>query len=351
MIKKNITLLLFSLSLTACVADGSVDPTENKNLELIDANQTAGTYVNPNNKIVSANLTFRASSAFLANGVYTKVNGYKITAAYGKTEVGEPVTSYVKNAGNFDGILTSTANAPTNFVTLVETFTTAQLGSLNSLRGDINTLEAELNSPPAGTSNAQIGAWKVELKDKYASLSTLVSYGGLQTSVRALPNGNGFYGLFVNKSGSDYRQISGVYAKADGVSNVDYSSLSSSDSGTYTGNFKGGAVVNGQLIDLVGLGSINANFSTNVLSGAFNLSNSSNTETGNLTVGGTMAANSSGSILNNNGATYTAVTGQLSSMTGGYTEAAVFDGGSSILGSVNFTNGSQALVGGFGVEK
>ena len=350
MIHKNITIPLICLTLTACGgAGGGITPPPST-LAVVDANKTSGTYTSSiDNKVVSANLTFRASTAYLNGGSYVKVNGHEVKTSYGKTEVGTPtnVTSFVKNAGAFEGILSS-PTVSGSLTTLEATFTSGQRTTLDGLRASISTLETQILG---GGTPTQLGAWKVELRGKYEALATLVSYGDLQVSVRSIASGKAYYGLFINKESGNYKQISAIYAKADGVADVDYATLVGTPNATYNSKFKGAAVANNKLTDLTGSGVISANFSTNALNGNFNLSNKTNRETGSLAISGTMGANTNGVVMSNTNATYTKTTGELNSMTGGYTEAALFDGGNVIAGSVNFTNGDQALVGAFAGEK
>lgn len=321
-------------------------------LVLVNPSQALGSFTeSTDGKNVSANLTFRANSAFFANNSYSKVQGHELKAKFGHTETGN-AASFVKNAGAFTGILSSA----TLFITLDEaakTLSVTELNQLSSLRFDISTLENFIETQPA---NAQILFWKQSLKNKLQEIASLISYGGLQVSLRSLASGNGFYGLFVNNDNGDYKQISGIYAVANGKSTANYASVQAGGgTSVYNGKFSGAAVISGiQLIDLKGTGTVSANFSSQTLSANFALSNQANTETGNIAFSGSMGANASGKtgmIFDSNAATYTRTAGQLNSMIGGKAEVALIDSGNSILGSVNFTSGGNALVGGFGGDK
>lgn len=320
-------------------------------LTLVNPSAALGTYTEDASKTnVSANLTFRANSAFFADGAYSKVQGHEVKAAYGKTEVasGGAATSYVKKAGEFSGILTSSTKSAT-LSQVAATLSTAQLATLNTLRTDIKALEIDIKANPTDVK-------KNSLKTKLEELATLISYDGLQVSLRPLVSGNGFYGLFVNNNSGDYSQLSGIYSIATGKSIANYATLQGAGgTTTYNSKFSGAAAISGiQLIDLKGSGSVSANFDSQTMTGNFAVSNETNTETGNIAFNGSMSANAggiNGLVFNGSGATYTKTKGKLTNMTGGTAEAVLIDGGNSILGSVSITNGGNAVVGAFGGDK
>ncbi|PCI87809.1 MAG: hypothetical protein COB24_05155 [Hyphomicrobiales bacterium] len=320
-------------------------------LILLNPSATLGTYTeDASNTNVSANLTFRANSAFFSDGAYSKVQGHEVKVAYGKTEVkaGDTTTSYVKKAGEFSGILTS-ATVQTTLSQAVATLSASQLSTLNTLRTDIKALEIDIKANPTDVK-------KSSLKTKLEELADLISYDGLQISLRSLVSGNGFYGLFVNEDNGDYKQLSGIYAMATGKSIANYATLQSGGGTTaYNSKFSGAAAIAGiQLIDLKGSGTVSADFSAQTLTGSFAVSNETNTEAGSIAFSGAMSANAggvNGLVFNSTGATYTTTKGLLSDMTGGSAEAALVDGGESILGSVNITGGGNAVVGAFGGDK
>lgn len=320
-------------------------------LALINPSAALGTYTEDANKTnVAANLTFRANSAFFANGAYGKVQGHEVKAVYGKTEAatGSTATSYVKKAGEFSGILTSTTHH-TTLSQAAATLSAAQLTTLNTLRTDIKALEIDIKANPTDVK-------KNSLKTKLEELATLISYDGLQVSLRPLASGNGFYGLFVNNDGGDYKQLSGVYSMASGKATANYATLQAAGGTTaYNSKFSGAGAISGiQLIDLKGTGTVSANFDAQTMTGNFAVSNETNTEAGNIAFSGAMSANAggiNGLVFNSTGATYTKTKGVLTNMSGGSAEAALIEGGNSIMGSVSITSGGNAVVGAFGGDK
>lgn len=316
-------------------------------LILVNPDAAKGTYSESSGyKNVAANLTFRANSAFFNNGSYVKVQGHELKAAYGKSETSSNnvASAYTKNAGAFTGILSSA----TQFITLDEaakTLSGAEITQLNNLRTDI----ANIGTKPTLAQQAV-------LKTKLEELAALISYGGLQVSLRSLPSGNGFYGLFANNDSGDFKQLSGVYAFADGKSLANYGTVQGGGgTNVYHSKFNGAAAISGiQFIGLKGDGDVTANFATQQLSASFAVSNEDNNETGTITFNGGMSANvdgKTGLIFNTNGAAYAKTSGQLGDMTGGIAEATLVQDGNSILGSVNITSGGNAVVGGFGGDK
>ncbi|MGL1922212.1 MAG: hypothetical protein OCD03_14395 [Hyphomicrobiales bacterium] len=324
-------------------------------LALVNPNKALGSYTESGNKKeVSAELTFRANSAFLNNNTYSQVSGHKLTAKFGHTEAGN-ISVYLINASEFSGILTSTTAAKTRTEGF-RNLSSAELNQLKVLRIDIAALENDITTKPG---DAQIGTWKQSLKGKLEALASLISYEGLQVSLRELASGNGFYGLFVNVENGEYKQLSGIYALANGKTVANYATLQGAGgTSEYASKFSGAAVLGGiQLIDLKGNGTVSANFSSQTLTGNFAVSNEANTETGTIAFSGGMSANAGGKtglVFNTNNASFTNTSGTISTMSGGNAEAALVDGGNSILGSVNITNntnGGNAIVGGFGGDK
>ena len=225
---KKIFVIIGVLSLAACQTTGggggggggSTGNYAASALNFIDPSQTSGSYsADTGNLNISANITFRASTAFLNGASYAKVGGHEMVTTFSKAETGTGgvADTYIKGEGNFSGILTGLA-ASSTYTDAAITFSTAQLSELNTLRTDIVDLANDISNFPG---HANINIWKASLNTKLGELKALVSYGDLQLTFDLMASGNGYYGTFANEQNGEFTQISGIWGERGRLYAVD----------------------------------------------------------------------------------------------------------------------------------